>query len=210
MKTRVIIADDHQLFTEGLQNLLSQESHLEFLPPATDGKDLLAKLENDQVDLILLDVSMPEMDGIEAAKHVIKKYPQTHILMVTMNDQPDTLKALIQIGIHGIILKYTSKTELLLAISEIMVGNTYFSQKIMRQLASDYRPTDENDWQLTKREKEVLQLIYEGMTTYEIAKRLSISNYTVETHRKNLYAKSGLKKSAHIIKRAKELGYVKG
>lgn len=108
------------------------------------------------------------------------------------------------------VLKNTGKTELLLAIEEVMNGNTYFSQKLMKQLAGDFKKQKQETWQLTKREKEVLQLIYEGLTTTQIAEKLFVSNYTVETHRKNLFVKSGLNKSALLVKKAIELGYIKG
>ena len=209
MKTRIIIADDHQLFAEGLHQLLSQDDSFEFATPAVDGNDLLKKLNARSADLVLLDVSMPGMDGVQAAQKILDRFPKTRILMVTMSDQPDTLKNLIHSGVHGIVLKNTGKTELLLAISEIMAGRKYFSQKITQQIASDYRIVSADNWQLTRREKEVLELIYEGLTAVQIGERLGISIYTVDTHRKNLFLKSGVNKAAQLVKRAQELGYLK-
>jgi DNA-binding NarL/FixJ family response regulator len=208
MKTRIIIADDHQLFAEGLYHLLSQESNFEFLGFANDGNSLLKKLKGSLADLILLDVNMPGMDGIQAAQKILEFHPSVKLLMVTMSDQPHILKTLIQSGVHGIVLKNTGKIELLLAISEIMAGRTYFSQKVTQQLASDYRVASQDNWQLTRREKEVLQLIFEGLSSSQIAEKLEITAYTVETHRKNLFLKSGLNKSAQLVKRAQELGYL--
>lgn len=209
MQTRIIIADDHLLFADGLSTILKQSGNFEITAIVSNGDDLLKALTTHEVDLILLDVSMPGTNGLKASEIIVKLYPAIRILMVTMNDSADTIKALIQNGIHGIILKNTGKIELLLAISELLNGNSYFSQKITQQLAAGYKALKHETWQLTKREKEVLYLIYEGLSTAEIAQKLFISPYTVETHRKNLFVKSGLNKSSQLIKQALELGYIK-
>jgi DNA-binding NarL/FixJ family response regulator len=208
MPTRLIIADDHLLFADGLSTILKDQAHLEVTAIVPNGVDLLKTLAVQETDLVLLDVSMPGMDGIKTAERITELYPDIRILMITMNDETETIKTLLKIGVHGIVLKNTGKTELLLAIDEVMKGNGYFSQKVTQQLANDYRTVKKEEWQLTKREKEVLYLIYEGLSTSEIAQKLFISNYTVETHRKNLFIKSGLNKASQLVKRAMELGYI--
>jgi DNA-binding NarL/FixJ family response regulator len=208
MPTRLIIADDHLLFADGLSTILKDQAHLEVTAIVPNGVDLLKTLAVQETDLVLLDVSMPGMDGIKTAERITELYPDIRILMITMNDETETIKTLLKIGVHGIVLKNTGKTELLLAIDEVMKGNGYFSQKVTQQLANDYRTVKKEEWQLTKREKEVLYLIYEGLSTSEIAQKLFISNYTVETHRKNLFVKSGLNKASQLVKRAMELGYI--
>lgn len=209
MATRIIIADDHLLFADGISMILNQAEHLEVIASVSNGDDLLKSLIVNEPDLVLLDVSMPGMNGLQAAEKVIELYPSVRILMVTMNDEADIIKDLMQAGVNGIILKNTGKAEFILAIDEVMKGNGYFSQKITQQLARDYRSAKKEEWQLTKREKEVLHLIYEGLSTSEIAQKLFISSYTVETHRKNLFIKSGLNKSSQLVKKAQELGYIK-
>lgn len=209
MATRIIIADDHLLFADGISMILNQAEQLEVIASVSNGDDLLKSLIVNEPDLVLLDVSMPGMNGLQAAEKVIELYPSVRILMVTMNDEADIIKDLMQAGVNGIILKNTGKAEFILAIDEVMKGNGYFSQRITQQLARDYRSAKKEEWQLTKREKEVLHLIYEGLSTSEIAQKLFISSYTVETHRKNLFIKSGLNKSSQLVKKAQELGYIK-
>lgn len=207
-KTRIVIADDHLLFTDGLITILEKKDSLTVVGTATNGLAVLTLLNDTPVDLLILDVSMPGLNGLQVAAEVKIRFPQTRILVVTMNDANEIIRALIKEGVHGIVLKNTGKDELLFAISEVAKGGGYFSQKITQQLASAYEKNTGDEWQLTKREREVLQLIYEGLSTNEIAKKLFISVYTVETHRKNLFVKSGLNKSSQLVRRALELGYL--
>lgn len=209
MKNKIFIADDHLLFADGLSHILKQEPQMEVIGIVNNGLQLMDALLNQAADLILLDISMPGMDGLEAARKIKTLYPEIKILIITMNEDADLIKDLMEADVQGIILKNTGKSELLLAISEVLKGNGYYSQRITKQLANDYRRQKVEEWQLTKREKEVLYLIYEGLSTTEIANKLFISNYTVETHRKNLFIKSGLNKSSQLVKKALELGYIK-
>ncbi len=208
-KIKTIIADDHQLFADGLSTILQQLPNLELLPSVSNGEQLLKALSQQAVDLVILDLSMPVMNGLEAAERIRHLYAHTKILIVTMNDSSDSIRELMNLGVHGIVLKNAGKNELLLAVNELCDGETYFSQKITQQLARALQHQNQDAWQLTKREKEVLQLIYEGLTTSAIAEKLFISAYTVETHKKNLFGKSGLNKSALLIKAAQQLGYIK-
>lgn len=208
MKTKIIITDDHKLFAEGLANMLSSQKNIELLPYASSGEELLSVLSVTQVDLVLLDMSMPGLNGLDTSRKIFSRHKGTKVLMVTMHDGTNTLKKLITAGVHGIILKNTGRQELLTAIDEIMHGRNYFSPAITRQLVSDAVPTESTDLQLTRREKEVLQLIYEGYSTTGIAEKLEITSYTVETHRKSLLFKSGCSKSSQLVKLALERGYI--
>jgi DNA-binding NarL/FixJ family response regulator len=208
-KVKTIIADDHQLFADGLSGILQQQPNLELLASVSNGEQLLKTLSEQSVDLVILDLSMPVMNGLEAAERIRHLYEDTKILIVTMNDSSDSIRELMNLGVSGIVLKNAGKNELLLAVEELCNGQTYFSQKITQQLARALQHQTHDAWQLTKREKEVLQLIYEGLTTNAIAEKLFISVYTVETHKKNLFAKSGVNKSALLIKAAQQLGYIK-
>ncbi len=208
MAIRLIIADDHALFADGLSLLVQHLPELELVTTVSNGTELLKQLAIHDIDLVLLDVSMPIMNGIDAAEKIKLAYPHIRLLMVTMNDELPIIQQLLKIGVNGILLKNSNKTELLLAMNEVMNGNTYYSQKIMQQLSKTYIAPQYEAWQLTKREKEVLQLIYQGLSTSEMAEKLFVSSYTIETHRKNLFIKSGLNKSALLVKRALELGYI--
>lgn len=205
---RIAIADDHLLFTDGLVTILEKYKNITIVGIAIDGLALLELLNHKQADLVILDISMPRLNGLEAAAEIKKFHPLIHILVVTMNDSTDIIRSLIKAGVQGIVLKNTGKDELLFAISEIARGRGYFSQKITQQLASAFDKSAGDKWQLTKREREILQLIYEGLSTQEIATKLFISVYTVETHKKNLFVKSGLNKSSQLVKAALELGYL--
>ena len=208
-KVKAIIADDHQLFADGLSGILQQLPTIELLPSVSNGEQLLKTLSQQAIDLVILDLSMPVMNGLEAAERIRRLYQDTKILIVTMNDSSDSIRELMNLGVQGIVLKNAGKNELLLAVEELCNGDTYFSQKITQQLARALQYQTQDTWQLTKREKEVLQLIYEGLTTSAIAEKLFISVYTVETHKKNLFGKSGFNKSALLIKAAQQLGYIK-
>ena len=209
IRFKILIADDHVLFADGLGTILQAHDSVEVIGVAANGKELMNMLIAQAADLVLLDISMPELNGRDAAEKIKFLYPNTKILVITMNDTVDIIKSLINIGVNGIILKNTGKTELLLAIDEICSNRTYFSQRITQQLASALQLKKEDKWLLTKREKEVLQLLYEGLSTSVIAEKLFISTYTVETHKKNLFLKSGLNKSVLLVKEAEKLGYIK-
>ncbi|MCC6370544.1 MAG: response regulator transcription factor [Bacteroidia bacterium] len=208
-KFKTIIADDHQLFADGLCTILQQVSSIELVATVANGEQLLKAMSLQPVQLVILDLSMPVMNGLVAAERIRKLYPEVKILIVTMNDSSDSIRELMKLGVHGIVLKNAGKSELLLAVEELCKGESYYSQKITQQLAKALNNQTQDAWQLTKREREVLQLIDEGLTTAAIAEKLFISVYTVETHKKNLFIKSGVNKSALLIKEARALGYLK-
>lgn len=213
MKTRIIIADDHLLFAEGLSNILQTEENLQIQAIVGDGNELLKAIKSKGADLVLLDLSMPNMNGLEAAANIVKLYPSINILVISMKEEIEIIRELTQLGVKGILLKNTGKAELIYAINQVKSGNNYYSQRVFHRIVKDQesrgdKPTDE-DWKLSKREREVLQLIGEGLNTAEIAEKLFLSEFTVNTHRKRLLAKSGTGKTALLVKKAKELGYIR-
>jgi DNA-binding NarL/FixJ family response regulator len=211
--TRIIITDDHQIFVDGLKELLQGMEGIEVVGEANNGKALLELLETTPADLILLDVNMPEMNGIEATKALVEMHPSVRILMLTMFDTADYIQKLLRAGAHGYVLKNTDKNELQLAIQTLMRGESYFSAvvttRIMeglqkkKALAKDYQLVE-----LTEREKEVLLLISNEMTTREIADKLCVSHHTVETHRKNLISKLQVRNVTGLVKYAVQQGWV--
>lgn len=211
-RVRIAITDDHQMFIEGMLALLAEESWIETVGTAANGKELLVLLQQKQVDVVLMDVHMPEMDGLEATKTLVKDYPQTKVLMLTMAGDPKLITQLVTAGAHGYILKNTNKSELLEAIRKLANGDTYYSPEVAQTLIDSMRrpkpkpAANTGAVALTKREKEVLRLIALEFTTLEIAEKLFISENTVETHRKNLLSKLQARNSAGLVRYALESG----
>lgn len=204
----IIIVDDHQLFIEGLTALLRANDY-NVMGFANSGKALLELLETQRPHLLLMDIGMKEMDGVELSAEVKKRYPDIKILIISMHAKRVYLEKLIEAGVEGYILKSASDDELKTAIYSIANGGTYFSSQVsdsilQNMLGRNHQP----DVILTPREKDVLKLIAEGMNTKEIASSLFISVNTVESHRKNVLLKTGLKNVAHLIRWAFENGHL--
>lgn len=210
---KIIIADDHQIFIDGLKALLSEIEDFEIIKEAPNGKVLLEILEDQLPDVILLDMNMPEIDGLEATKIISEKYSSIKILMLTMFGTVDYIQKLIKAGAQGYLLKNTGKAELELAIRSLIKGENYYSQEVSNRIMEGLqkRQKQDKDYQiveLTDREKEVLILIAEELTTNEIADKLFISKHTVETHRKNLISKLNVRNVNGLVKYAVQQGLV--
>lgn len=210
---KVLIADDHQIFIDGLKELLKTLNDIELVGQANNGLELIKVLETNKADLILMDVNMPEMDGIEATKEVLRLYPDMKVLMLTMFGSRDYIQKLLKAGAQGYLLKNTGKEELETAIKTLVAGNTYYSKEVTDRIMEGLqkKQKQERDYrivELTDREKEVLVLIAEEMTTHEIADKLFISHHTVETHRKNLISKLNVRNVTGLVKYAVQQGMV--
>lgn len=193
------ITDDHRVFAEGLESILSHEEGLNILGLAQSGKQLLQLLAHQPADLVLLDVSMPEMDGYETARLVLQRYPRVKVVMLTMHNTEEHILPLVKLGVHGYVLKNSGKAEVLKAIKQAIQTGGYFSESISHTLAGARRREQENTNLLTHRELEILQLVFEGLSTAKISERLFISPRTVETHRKNILSKTGAANTAQMI-----------
>jgi DNA-binding NarL/FixJ family response regulator len=208
---RIIIADDHQMFIDGIKSLLNTNKQVKVIGEANDGNGLLELMGKNEPDLILMDVNMAGMDGIEATKQVRKNYPAVKVLMLTMFNTRDYIEKVLKAGAQGYILKNTGKEELNHAIEKVMNGESYFSKEVTERImeglqgkkASAYDPMMV---ELTEREKDVLKLIAKELTTQEIADQLFISFNTVETHRKNLISKLNVRNIAGLVKYAVQQG----
>lgn len=205
----IYIADDHKIFAEGIETILNAEEGLNVLGVARNGRQLLGMVQNHPPHVVLLDMSMPEMDGEETAQQLLQHYPQVKILMLTMHNTIDIIAPLIKAGVHGYILKNTGKAELITAIRTVVEKGAYFSGEIALKLATELRQYDEQQVKLTPRELEVLQLVFEGLNTTEISERIFLSPRTVETHRSNLLSKTNSKNTAQLIHYAIKKGWVK-
>ncbi len=206
----LVIADDHQIVIDGLKAILKSEKSINIVQECSNGIQVVDFIEkNGIVDILILDINMPEMDGIECARILKNLYADQKILILTMYDDPELIRNLMEVGADGFVLKNTGKAELLEAIDRLMNGSTYFGQDVTRSLArSMKKERPENRIQLTRREKEVLKLLYEGLTTQEIAERLYISSHTVDSHRKNLLSKFSTKNTTSLLREAGKLGLV--
>jgi two-component system response regulator DegU len=195
---QLFIADDHRMFAEGLESVLSQSEELNVLGIAHSGIHLIALMQTKLPDIVLLDISMPELDGHRTAELILQKFPAVKILMLTMHHSEDHIMPLVKLGVHGYILKNSGKAEVLRAIRTVINTGNYFSPEISAKIAA-YKRSAPAPVKISHREKEILQLVFEGLSTNMISEKLFISPRTVETHRKNLLSKTGASNTAQLI-----------
>ena len=215
-KINVFVVDDHQIFLDGIVSLLSDEADIRITGTAHNGKQALEKIKNSKTDVVLMDINMPVMDGIEATKHLHHTNPDIKILMLTMYNEPRFIKESLEIGAKGYVLKNISKDDLVKAIHTVYQDKPYLDneaqEKLINSISSkddeDTRDYDELAAQITQRELEILQLIALGLTSQDIANKLFISKNTVETHRKNMLAKLNVNNTAALLKIAYKKGLV--
>ncbi len=198
MKTKLFIVDDHYMVIEGIRSLLQNETSVEWLGHASNAESCLSFLERQQPDVVLMDVNLPDRSGTELCKEVKQKFPSVHVLgLSTFNQQP-VIRNMMDNGASGYVLKNATKEELLTAITTVAMGKTYLSFEAALSLRENSNDTP----LITRREKEVLQLIAEGLTNAEIATKLFISIPTVNTHRKSLIEKFQATNTAMLIGKA--------
>jgi DNA-binding NarL/FixJ family response regulator len=201
MKTSVFIVDDHYMVIEGIRSLLQNEKGIEWIGHAMTAASCLAFLQQQQPDIILMDIGIPDMSGIDLCKLVKDKYPSVFIIGLSTFNQQSFIEKMMEHGASGYVLKNATQDELIEAITAVSGGKTYLSFEAGQAL----KRTKTNAVVLTRREKEILGLIAGGMTNNEIAARLFVSSTTVDTHRKNLLAKFDVKNTALLIKMAVQL-----
>ena len=204
----VFIADDHQVVIDGLKAILSGEDDIQVGGDALNGKDLLSLLrQSDNAQpIVLLDINMPGLDGIETTREIRQKHPNVRILILSMYNKPAFIQGLIEAGVAGYILKNTGRSELLKAIRTVAEGEEYFSSEVTKTIMNSFKVNSSPAAQLTKREIEILRLVSKAFSTAEIADKLFISTYTVDTHRKNLLSKLNLKNTAGLVNYAIQNG----
>lgn len=204
MKAGIFIVDDHYMVIEGIRSLLQNEREIDWMGHATNAVSCLGFLRQQQPDIILMDVSLPGISGIDLCKEVKQLYPSILILGLSTFNQQAIIRNMMDNGASGYVLKNATKEELLKAISEVMKGNKYFSWEAVVAL----REKAEAMPVITRREKEVLLLIAEGFTNAEVAAKLFISVPTVNTHRKSLLEKFEAKNTATLIGKATKMGLI--
>jgi DNA-binding NarL/FixJ family response regulator len=198
--------DDHKLFREGLVFVISQMDGFEVVGEAASGEVFLEKLENLEVDMVLMDISLPGMDGIEATVKALEKHPDLKVIAVTMFSDENYYYKMIQAGVSGYILKESGKDELATALLTVVNGGNYFSQKLLRNIILNMDsskalkvPANPLDIRLTRRETEILKLICQGHSNAEISEKTSLSLRTIEGHKSNLISKTGVKNSVNLV-----------
>ena len=210
MKPNIVIADDHQLVLEGLKRTV--EGECKVVGTATDGRQLVALADQLRPDIVLLDVAMPLLNGIEAARHIKAQNPDTRIIFVTMQLSRDYIREAFEGGASGYVLKQSAGSELVAAIRQVHQGRFYISPTAAEQFLGYQPPPDTNPCRLftalTPRQREVLQLVAEGKSAKEIASLLFISIKTVEFHKKRLMDELKLDCTAELVRYAVEQGWV--
>lgn len=198
---RIVIADDHQMFIDGIKALFENSSFIVIVAEATNGNELIEKLSVSDVDVVLLDIGMEGMNGIDTAKYISEHFPKVNTIALTMYDDTYHVKRMLKAGAKGYILKNTSKNELIEAIQQVAKGIPYYSSQIEKYTQLDVVTKEESlIAQLTNREIEIIRLITQSMTNKEIANKLFLSELTVNTHRKNAMHKLGIKNTAGLVK----------
>lgn len=212
MKIKVLIVDDHQLFREGIVTLLSSSENIEVIAEAEDGQIAVEKVKNYKPDVVLLDIAMPRMNGIDATKKIKAQMPGIKIIILSMHLEKEYVKGVLEAGADGYLVKNCTYFQLTDAIQSVYNGKKYLSQDIADQVISGYLTpavAGMHDYEkLSEREKEIFMMITEGKSTREIGEVLFISVKTVNTHKQNILEKLQLKSNADIIKYALKNGLI--
>jgi DNA-binding NarL/FixJ family response regulator len=213
-KVRIVLAEDHTLLRQGLRALLSTDPGFEIVGEACDGREAVRCVEKLRPDLLLMDLSMPRMNGMEAIREIKNRHPQTRVIALTVHQQEEYLVTTLQAGAEGYVLKDATHEELVLAIQSVMAGKPYLSPAVSGKIITGYLERKittgsiASGQVLSPREREVLKLIAEGYRNREIAAELCISLKTVEKHRANLMKKLDLHNTAALTVYAVEKGLV--
>jgi DNA-binding NarL/FixJ family response regulator len=204
---RILLADDHKIIRDGLRSLLGKEEDMVVIAEAENGRKALQLTRKLSPDVIIMDVSMPDLNGIDAARQIIGEQPGLKIVALSMHSEKQFVEGMLKAGVSGYLLKDTAFEELIKAIRVVCAGKKYLSPDVTDIVLNEFispniKTDDQSATALTTREREVLQLIAEGRSTKEVAGKLHISVKTVETHRKNIMDKLGLHTVAELTKYA--------
>lgn len=206
---KVVIVDDHKLFRQGLGVILAAKETIEVVEKYDSAIDLLKHIQHLEVDVILMDIDMPELDGISATTKVLELRPEIKVIILSMHLSSLKIQEAVAAQVRGYLLKTSSDVEVLEAIESVMNGSDYFSKDAHNELIESYRRKDDPDYiELTKREIDILRLVCEELNSQEIADKLFISRHTAETHRRNLLSKTDCKNSVGLVRYAMDHGYI--
>lgn len=216
---RVFLADDHALFRSGIRMLVERMTGVEIVGEANNGRETVERLRTLHPDVILMDIAMPELNGLEATKRLVREFPRLKVIVLSMYATPDYVVQALQAGASGYLLKDAATSELELAIRTVARGEMHLAAVVSKTVVADYlrrisghQRIESADIQaaspLTSRQREILQLVIEGRTTKEIAVRLSLSENTIETHRRRLMKRLNVHDVASLVRHALRLGLV--
>lgn len=211
---RVLLAEDHSIVRDGIRLLLESEADFQVVAEATTGREAVARARECQPDLVILDVSMPELSGIEAARLIKAELPQTQILMLTMHESDEYFFRALEAGASGYVVKKATTQDLIVAARAVARGEAFLYPSVAKKLISDYvsrvqaGTTPSGYPRLSEREREILTLIAQGWSNQQIAEHLHITPSTVQTHRAHILEKLGLQTTADIVKYAVQHGLI--
>ena len=202
---RILVADDHDIVRQGLRALLEAQAGWEVCGEAATGREAVERARHEKPDVVVLDVSMPELNGLEAARQILQALPRTEILILTMHESEEMARQVLSVGVHGYVLKSDAARELVSAVEALAQHKPYFTTRISQMVLEGYLKSEAGAelqprfGRLTAREREVVQLLAEGNSNKEVAVRLGISVKTAEAHRGNIMRKLNLHSVAELV-----------
>ena len=210
MPIRILIADDHGVVAEGLKHLVEAETDMEVVAVVGDGREAVQQARDAQPDVVLMDLSMPELNGADATRAILQRDPKCRVIVLSMYAQREYVRRALKAGAAGYVVKRSAAKEVVEAIRAVHAGQRYLSPRVADVVIDDYAGDERDDplARLSAREREVLQLLAEGHTGAQIAERLSLSQKTVETYRARLVEKLGIRDVAGLVKFAIHRGLV--
>ena len=210
MAIRVLIADDHEVVAEGLRHLIDAESDMEVVACVGDGREAVQQARDTRPDVVLMDLSMPELNGADATRAILQRDPKCRVIVLSMYSEREYVRRALKAGAAGYVVKRSAAKEVVEAIRAVHAGQRYLSPRVADVVLEDYTDDKQDDAlaRLSAREREVLQLLAEGRTGAQIAERLSLSQKTVETYRARLVEKLGIRDLAGLVRFAIQKGLV--
>jgi DNA-binding NarL/FixJ family response regulator len=202
---RILLADDHGIVRQGTKLLLEKESDLEVVGEAEDGRTAVEMVEKLQPDIVVMDIAMPQLNGLDASAQITRRHPDIGVIILSMHDEEDYLVRALSAGVRGYLLKDTAQIDLVRAVRSVAQKKAFFSPAIAQMMVEDFtrqmqkKGVADSYELLTEREREILQLLAEGKSNKEAATVLNVSPYTIETHRNNLMQKLNLHNTAEIV-----------
>ncbi len=210
MAYRILIADDHEIVRRGLRSIVDGQGDLQIAGEALTGREAIEKVRELKPDLVIMDIGMPELNGLDATRYILKEFPSTEILILTMHESDQLIREVLDVGARGYMLKSDAGRDLMAAIESLRRHKPFFTSKVSEMVLTGYlrgtgtaaEPEDALRLRLTAREREIVQLLAEGKSNKEVATQLNISVKTAETHRARIMAKLGLRSIGELVRYA--------